>query len=74
MAHNISPKVASARAKVASLARSRREHDPELVDARRDLAAANIAAAIRKNLAAAPPLTRGQLNELHAVLNSAASQ
>jgi hypothetical protein len=37
---------------------------PETTDARRDLAAAKLAAYIRKTVAAAPPLTHKQADEL----------
>lgn len=49
-----------ARAKVAALTRSRGAEDAELQNAQRDLAEANIKAAIAKNVAAAPPLTPEQ--------------
>jgi hypothetical protein len=71
MAQNVPKPVATARARVATLTRSRPKHDPDLIAAQTDLAAANIEAAIRKNLAAAPPLSRDQLNALHAVLGGA---
>lgn len=57
---NIPKQVASARAKVASLARSRPIHDSEFVAARRELAAANLEAYVAKVVAEAPPLTPDQ--------------
>ena len=57
---SIPPTVARKRATVAALHRYRPEGDPELVDARRDLAAANIAEYVRKVVSAAPPLTAEQ--------------
>lgn len=54
----------SNRARVAALSRSRSADDPEYTAARRDLAAANIKAAIHKHLAVAPPLKRSQIDEL----------
>lgn len=54
-------------ARVAALSRSRPHDDAELVDARRELAEANIAAYVEKTLAQAPPLTdeqRARLAEL----------
>jgi hypothetical protein len=48
------------RARVAALTRSRAHSDPDLVAARRDLAAANLEEAIRRTVASAPPLTTEQ--------------
>jgi hypothetical protein len=59
---SINPRVAR-----ASLAAHKRWHGadaPETTDARRDLAAAKLAAYIRKTVAAAPPLTHEQADEL----------
>ncbi len=59
---SINPRVAR-----ASLAAHKRWHGadaPETTDARRDLAAATLAAYIRKTVAAAPPLTHEQADEL----------
>lgn len=52
------------RGRVASLTRSRTEDDPELQAARRDLAAASIAAFVERHLAKAPPLTEQQRADL----------
>ncbi len=48
------------RARVAALTRSRAPHDPDLIDARRSLAAANLEKYVEKVIAAAPPLTAEQ--------------
>jgi hypothetical protein len=52
------------RARVAALPRSRTADDPELIDARRDLAAAKLAAYVKRVVAEAPPLTPAQVDEL----------
>lgn len=52
--------VTTERARVASLTRSRPDDDPDLVSARRNLAAEKLDAYIRKTIAAAPPLTDEQ--------------
>lgn len=66
----------SPRARVASLTRSRTPDDPDLVQARRDLAAARQAArvadAVRVLVATAPPLTETQRAELAALLRGGA--
>lgn len=56
------------RARVGSLSRSRSDDDPELVEARRNLAAANIEDYVEKVLAAAPPLTDAQRSRLAELL------
>ena len=48
------------RARIASLSRSRPSDDPELVDAKRGLAAAKITGYVEKVLAEAPPLSDAQ--------------
>lgn len=64
------------RARVASLTRSRTHDDPELVQARADLAAAGqaarVAEAVRVLVDAAPPLTETQRAELAALLRGGA--
>lgn len=60
-----------ARARIAALSRSRSADDPELIDARRDLAAANIEAHITRIVAAAPPLSADQRNRLALLLGGA---
>ena len=56
------------RARVAVAVRNHGPDAPQAVDARRDLAAANLAAYITKTLAAAPPLTPAQVHDLRAML------
>lgn len=52
---------------------SRRKNPEELDCARRDLACANIAAAVEKHLAAAPPLTDDQRSRLAGLFAGGAS-
>ncbi|WP_433586376.1 hypothetical protein [Microbacterium hydrocarbonoxydans] len=61
-----------ARGRVAALSRSRSIDDPEFVDARRNLAAANIEAYITKVVATAPPLSEAQRDHLAGLLNGGA--
>ncbi|MFZ0158823.1 MAG: hypothetical protein WAL50_07315, partial [Kineosporiaceae bacterium] len=56
------------RARVARLSQSHDAADPQLVDARRELAAANLAEYIAKIVDAAPPLTAEQRDRLAALL------
>ena len=56
------------RGRVASLSRSRPATDPDLVNARRDLAAAKLDAYIQKVVAEAPPLTDEQRDRIAALL------
>jgi hypothetical protein len=56
------------RARVASLTRSRKPDDPDLVDARRKLRAERLAAQITKAVDAAPPLTAEQRDRLALLL------
>lgn len=56
------------RGRVASLSRSRPATDPDLIDARRDLAAAKLDAYIKKVVAEAPPLTDEQRDRIAALL------
>jgi len=56
------------RARVAAFTRSRSADDPDLIEARRSLAAANIAAYIRKVVDAAPRLTDEQTESLAGIL------
>lgn len=62
----------SARGRVAALSRSRTADDPELIDARRDLAEAKITAAIERVVADAPPLTIEQRDRLHRIIDGGA--
>ncbi len=58
------------RARFGSAKRWHGADSPQARDARRDLAAANIASCISKQLAAAPPLEPRQVGELTALLVS----
>lgn len=60
----------NARARVGSLSRSRTPEDPDLVKARRDQAAGQLAHHIEKVLAGAPPLTADQRAELVALFEA----
>ena len=60
------------RAKVAALSRSRDSDDPDLVNARRNLAAERLAAYIERTVEAAPPLTDEQRTRLAALLGGGA--
>lgn len=62
-----SPEVTGPRAKIAALSRSRTPDDPELVDARRDLAAATLYEHVQKVLAKAPDLTPEQKTAIRAL-------
>jgi hypothetical protein len=59
------------RARVGALSRSRPDNDPDLLEARRSLAAANIAEYIEKVVAQAPPLNRAQIDHLRVLLEPA---
>lgn len=56
------------RGRVAALSRSRTADDPELIDARRQLAAERIADCVRRTLATAPPLTPEQRERIARLL------
>lgn len=56
------------RARVAALSRSRGVDDPELVSARRDLAAERLASYIKSTVDAAPPLSAEQRAKLARLL------
>lgn len=56
------------RARVASLTRSRTPDDPELMAARRNLAAERLADYIKRTVDAAPPLTPEQRDRLALLL------
>jgi hypothetical protein len=55
-----SPATAHRRARVGALSRDRHPDDPELLAAKRDLAAANIEDYVTRVISAAPPLTDEQ--------------
>lgn len=63
------PSVRVAAARRGAFERYRGADDPHTRDAVRDLAAANIEAAIQRNLAAAPPLTDEQAARLSVILS-----
>lgn len=65
---DISP--TSARARVAALSRSRTSTDPELIEARRDLAASTLSKVIQKTVESAPPLSDEQVEHLTGLLRS----
>lgn len=56
------------RGRVASLSRSRSANDPDLIEARRALAAEKLAAYVSKTVAEAPPLTSAQRDRIAALL------
>ncbi len=56
------------RARVASLTRSRKPDDPELVDARRNMRTERLAEYIKRTVDAAPPLTEDQRDRLALLL------
>lgn len=58
----------SARARVASLSRTRSADDPEVLDARRDLRAERLADHISRVVDEAPPLTDAQRDRLASLL------
>ncbi|UZF54317.1 hypothetical protein LH935_16345 [Gordonia polyisoprenivorans] len=60
--------VTHAKCRVASLSRKCGPDSDQVADARRDLAEANIAAAIERNLSRAPKLTDDQIARLSALL------
>lgn len=63
-----SPAFLHHRGRVAALTRSRRPNDPDLVAARRDLAAERLAAHITRIVNEAPPLTDAQRDRLAVLL------
>lgn len=60
----------SQRGRVAALSRSRQPDDPELVEARRDLAVLSLEEHIRRVVAEAPPLTDEQRDRIAALLRA----
>ncbi len=56
------------RARVASLTRSRKPDDAELVDARRNMRTERLAEYIKRTVDAAPPLTEDQRDRLALLL------
>jgi len=61
------------RARVASLTRSRKADDPDLVDARRRLKTERLAEYVAKVVDTAPPLTAAQRDRIVALLRSGAA-
>ena len=68
MAAPMSPTSAHRRARLARLSRGRAADAPEVVDARRDFAAARLEDYIERVLADAPPLTEKQRTDLAELL------
>jgi hypothetical protein len=62
------------RARLASLSRSREPNDPDLLAARRDLAAERLAEHIKRTVDAAPPLTVEQRERLTLLLHPRARE
>ena len=62
------PTPRTARARLAGITSMRRDDRSAVSDARRDLAAANVAAAIQRNLQNAPPLSDAQVERLSDLL------
>lgn len=62
--------VAHHRARVASLSRSRRDDDHDLVEARRNLSAATLESRIAKFVAQAPPLSSEQRARIAAIITA----
>jgi hypothetical protein len=60
--------VTSGRGRVAALSRSRHPDDPELITARRDLAALNLEQYVLRVVAEAPPLSDEQRDRIAAIL------
>jgi hypothetical protein len=56
------------RARVAALTRHREPDDPDLDEARRDLAAERLTEAVRRAVATAPPLSAEQIEKLRGLL------
>lgn len=71
---SIHPEVAKHRARVASLTRSRTVDDPDLIAARRDLAAAAATSHIERILATAPPLSADQRQRIAGLFAGGAPQ
>jgi hypothetical protein len=60
------------RARIGALSRSRPDDDPELVEARLNLRALSLEAAVRKAVAEAPELTGEQRDRIAAILRGGA--
>jgi len=64
--------VAHERAKVGALSRSRTPDDPELIEARTNLAVEGLAEHVKRVVSEAPQLSTAQLDKLCALLRGAA--
>lgn len=62
--------ILSQRGRTNALKRYRAEDDPELVTARRDLAAASLAEHVRRVVEETPPMTAAQCDAIIAILYS----
>ena len=65
--------ILSVRGRVASLSRTRKPNDPDLIEARRHLATAKLEQYVARVVAEAPPLTDEQLERVSALLRPARS-
>ena len=68
MTYSIPPAVASARGRIAALSRDRSPDDPDLIDARRSLAMANIESYVARVVRDAPPLLPHQRDRIATLL------
>lgn len=59
--------------RVGALSRSRNNEDPDLISARRDLAAANLEAYVARVVSEAPPLTAEQIDRVSVLLRGGAA-
>jgi hypothetical protein len=66
----ISAVAAHERAKIAALSRDREPNDPELLTARRNLRAEQLAVHVAREVAKAPPLTDAQRDRIAALLRA----
>ncbi|MGH3556430.1 hypothetical protein [Mycobacterium sp.] len=69
----LSSTVAHHRARIAALSRDRQPDDPDLLDARRDLAYERLAEHVRKVVDTAPPATPEQLCRIAGILQAGAT-
>lgn len=72
MPEDIPVSVAASKARLAGLIAHRDPADPDITEAKRDLAAAKLERHIREVVDGAPPLTAEQLGRLALLLRSAA--
>jgi len=71
--YEISPACAHERARIGALSRSRTNDDPELVEARRNLAALRLQEHVEKIIADWPPLTDQQIDRVVVILRAGQS-